>query len=356
MSCTKDNNTTNASCCPTKEATPMHDVVKDYYGKVLSSSKDLKTSDKFYGCGAPLPSGIDGLTVLDLGSGSGRDCYVAAKLVGPTGRVIGIDMTDEQLTVARNHVNTFATNLGWQPNLEFRTGYIERIHEAGIEDESVDIVISNCVVNLSPDKPAVIRGVYKALRKGGEFYFSDVYADRRLSEEARNHDVLVGECIGGALYTEDFRRICQQVGFTNPRIISQTPLTVEDEALAKVVGNAKFYSITYRLFKVDGLEDREEDYGDSATYLGSINDDNTNTYTLDGHVQLVTHQSTPISGNVARILQSSWLHNHFEVKTLKDSSQQQHYGLFKPTTSLNNNNNNNNNCCSDTATTKEKCC
>ncbi|RKP22530.1 S-adenosyl-L-methionine-dependent methyltransferase, partial [Syncephalis pseudoplumigaleata] len=248
---------------------PIHDVVKDYYGKVLSSSKDLKTSactacdappavvretfklipapvlDKFYGCGSPIPMGIDGLTVLDLGSGSGRDCYVAAKLVGPKGRVIGIDMTEEQLEVARAHIDEFAGKLGWQPNLAFHHGYIERIADAGIAAGSIDIILSNCVVNLSPDKHAVLKGAHEALRHGGEFYFSDVYADRRLSDEARRHDVLVGECIGGALYIEDFRRICEQVGFVNPRVVSRAPIAVEDAALASIVGDAKFYSITY---------------------------------------------------------------------------------------------------------------
>ncbi|KAI8052518.1 S-adenosyl-L-methionine-dependent methyltransferase [Syncephalis plumigaleata] len=316
MSCCPSKST----CCPppAKEAA-VHDVVKDYYGKVLSSSKDLKTSacttctpppdvvrdafklipspvlDKFYGCGSPLPVGINGLTVLDLGSGSGRDCYVAAKLVGPTGRVIGIDMTEEQLDVARAHIDEFATRLGWKPDLTFKHGYIERIEDAGIAANSIDIILSNCVVNLSPDKPAVLKGAYQALRNGGEFYFSDVYADR------------LGECIGGALYTEDFLRICKQ-----------EPVAVEDEALASIVGDAKFYSITYRLFKVDGLEDKEDEEGEGheyvATYLGSISD-SPDAYVLDKNVKLTANQPISVSSNVARILQSGWLHDHFRVST-----------------------------------------
>jgi SAM-dependent methyltransferase len=201
----------------------VHDDVREYYSKVLTQTKDLKTSactsaskphpiiqealkhvpapikEKFYGCGTPIPLGIDGLTVLDLGSGSGRDCYIAAKLVGEDGRVIGVDMTDEQLSVAKEHVDEYMKTLGREEsNLEFRKGYIEDLEQTGIEPDSVDIVISNCVVNLSPKKDQVLRGVYRVLKEGGEFYFSDVYADRRIAKHVQEHKVLYGECISGA--------------------------------------------------------------------------------------------------------------------------------------------------------------
>lgn len=194
-------------------ANTLHSV-QNYYGKVLSTSKDLKTSActaagrphpiiqdaikqvpeeiraKFYGCGAPLPLGIDGLRILDLGSGSGRDAFVCAKLVGESGSVIGIDMTDEQLDVARAHVDAYTATLGYaKPNLKFVKGYIENLDEAGIPDESVDIIISNCVVNLSPDKPSVLREAYRVLAPGGELYFSDVYCDRRLPTHVQEHEV-----------------------------------------------------------------------------------------------------------------------------------------------------------------------
>lgn len=188
--------------------------VQNYYGKILSTSKDLKTSactaagrphpivqdaikqvpaeirSKFYGCGAPLPLGIDGLRILDLGSGSGRDAFVCAKLVGQSGSVVGIDMTDEQLDVARAHVDSYSAALGYKkPNMKFVKGYIERLDEAGIADESVDMIISNCVVNLSPDKPAVLREAYRVLAPGGELYFSDVYCDRRLPKHVQENEV-----------------------------------------------------------------------------------------------------------------------------------------------------------------------
>merc|ERR1711862_985761 len=91
-------------------------------------------------------------------------------------------------------------------NLRFVKGYIEFLNKAGIEPNSIDIVISNCVINLSPDKPRVLKEVYNVLRDGGELFFSDVYCSRRLPSHIRNHEVLLGECLGGALYIEDFKR------------------------------------------------------------------------------------------------------------------------------------------------------
>ena len=261
--------------------------VKEYYGKVLSTSKDLKTSacsaskkphhlileamkdipdevmSKFYGCGTPLPLGIGGLAVLDLGSGSGRDCYLASKFVGETGKVIGLDMTDAQLDVARSHVAEYTETLGYAaPNMEFKKGFIERIPESGVEKESVDIVISNCVVNLSPDKSAVLKGAYDVLKKGGEFHFSDVYCNRRLPEHVRDHEVLWGECVAGAMYTQDFVRAANEVGFGDVRVLERSEVVVTDPRLADICGEARFCSITYRLFKLPGmLETICEDYG-----------------------------------------------------------------------------------------------
>jgi SAM-dependent methyltransferase len=213
-------------------------TVKEYYGKVLASTASLQTTActpasaptaqmrqllvrvpervraRFYGCGTAVPLGIEGLAVLDLGSGSGQDCYVAAQLVGPRGRVTGVDMTPEQLEVARACVEEFGATLGWKPALSFVEALIERLPT---ESDSVDLVISNCVVNLSPRKDLVLREAYRVLRNGGEMYFSDVYCDRRLPESVRQHRVLWGECIAGALYLQDFLRLCHAVGFADPR-------------------------------------------------------------------------------------------------------------------------------------------
>jgi len=339
---------TFATLSQTDADVAFHEMVSEYYGKTLQTNADLKTNaccaseappltirealkkvpdeilSKYYGCGSPLPFGIEGLKILDLGSGSGQDCYVAAQLVGENGKVIGIDMTDEQLDVSKKYVNEFCIKtLGYkQANLEFIKGYIEMLPQY-LEPESIDIIISNCVVNLSPRKDKVLSGAYEILKEGGEFYFSDVYCDRRLSKEIQNHEVLVGECIGGALYTEDFRRICQNVGFNDPRILSVSEIKIEDPELKQLLGNAKFYSITYRLFKNKLIEDKCEDFGQIAIYDGSIKE-HPDYYDLDDHHRFITNKPMLVCGNTANMVGGTWLKEHFKV--LGDMNT--HYGLF----------------------------
>jgi len=273
----------------------VQESVQQYYGKTLETSKDLKTNacttsgsphpiiqdclrkipteilEKFYGCGNPIPLGIEGLSVLDLGSGSGRDCYIASQMVGPKGKVIGVDMTDEQLAVARKYTESFCQKMGFSaPNMDFVQGYIEQLSKAGIAKNSVDLVISNCVINLSPRKDLVLKECYESLKPGGEMYFSDVYCDRRLPQHIREHEVLWGECLAGALYIEDFKRLCREVGFLDPRALSTSLITVNDPELEKILGQAKFYSILYRLFKTEGLETTNEDIRPSKILLHLI--------------------------------------------------------------------------------------
>eukprot|EP00210_Caulerpa_lentillifera_P001291 g1244.t1 len=352
MSCCDKKTTKNQDTTDMSE-TKTFDAVKNYYGKVLESTKDLKTSActaasspnneilkvmrkvpqeiiaKFYGCGAPLPLGISGLRVLDLGSGSGRDCYICSALVGEKGFVTGVDMTEEQITVADKYVQEYTESLGFaKPNMKFVKGHIEYLDKAGISDESVDMVISNCVVNLSPDKPRVLKEVYRVLAPGGELYFSDVYCDRRLPEHVRKHEVLWGECISGALYIEDFKRIAHNVGFLDARVLSVSDIKVTDPELQKICGEANFYSITYRLFKIPGLmETMCEDYGQIATYKGTI-PGHENAYQLDEHFRFEKGKPMAVCGNTAAMLGEkgiSWLAPHFDI--VGDRSN--HYGLFK---------------------------
>eukprot|EP00759_Apiculatamorpha_spiralis_P019948 PhF_6_TR25586/c0_g1_i1/m.35870/K07755/AS3MT; arsenite methyltransferase len=331
------------------EAADQHKVVTAYYGETLKTSEDLKTNAcktcerphpmfrealkyvpeevkaKYYGCGMSIPFGISGKTVLDLGSGSGQDCYVAAQLVGATGEVIGIDMTDAQLDVARRNIASFQEKVPTAARkLSFVKGKIENLKECGIADKSVDVVISNCVLNLSPFKDQVLSEVYRILRPGGEFYFSDVYCDRRLPESVRLHEVLVGECLGGALYLADFYRLCRQVGFQDPRVVKRAPIELEGESpLKQVIGNAKFESITFRLFKIDGLEDACEDFGQSAKYLGGIPGFETE-YALDDHHTFEKGRHMLVCGNTAKMVGESWLGKYFSVS----GDMSIHFGAF----------------------------
>jgi arsenite methyltransferase len=326
-------------------AVSVTESVKNYYGRVLRSSADLQTSaccaaeapprrvldvlaevhdevkDRFYGCGSPLPASLDGVTVLDLGCGSGRDCYVLSKLVGPSGRVIGVDMTDEQLAVARRHLDYHAEKFGYA-NVQFAQGYIEDLAGVGVPDESVDLVVSNCVLNLSPDKPRVFAEIFRVLKPGGELYFSDVFADRRIPAALLDDPVLVGECLSGALYVGDFRRILSAVGCADARVTSSSPMTVDNPDIDRRIGFVNFTSRTVRAFKLP-LEDQCEDFGQAAIYRGTL-PEHPHFFDLDNHHRFPAGKPTLVCGNTADMLSMSRYARHFEVIGDKTT----HYGTF----------------------------
>ena len=325
------------------------DRVKEYYGKVLGSNADLKSSacctgdafpehlkrilsqiddeilDRFYGCGSPIPQELEGRTVLDLGCGTGRDVYLASHLVGPTGRAIGVDMTDEQLEVAQAHVDRQMARFGYlKPNVEFHKGYIEDLDQIGIADGSVDVVISNCVINLSPDKPRVFAEIHRVLKEGGELYFSDVFAGRRVPDTLRDDPVLYGECLGGALYIEDFRRMLGDAGFVDFRMVSRSRIELTDAEIERKAGMIDFHSITIRAFKLNTLEDRCEDYGQTAVYKGTIAE-SPHAFVLDDHHVFITGKPMLVCGNTASMLQETRYAEHFDIS----GDRSVHYGLFE---------------------------
>ena len=326
----------------------MHDEVKDYYGRQLQTSADLKTDAccdassvptwlkpllarihpevmaRYYGCGLVCPPLLEGCRVLDLGSGSGRDVYALAQLVGERGEIVGVDMTEEQLAVAERHREFHREAFGYaRDNVTFRHGYIERLDDLRFDNDSFDVIVSNCVINLSPDKDAVLREAFRVLKPGGELYFSDVYADRRVPEAVRTDPVLYGECLGGALYWNDFLRLAQRHGFADPRLVEDRPLAVTDPKLAARVGNVRFFSATYRLFKLDGLESACEDYGQAVIYRGTV-PDHPDRFVLDKHHDIEAGRVFPVCGNTWRMLRETRFREHFEYIGNFD----RHYGLF----------------------------
>lgn len=326
-----------------------HESLKEYYGKILKNTKDLKTSvcccsdnghaprikeilsdiddevlNKFYGCGTPFPPALEGCTVLDLGCGTGRDVFVASRLVGPQGFVIGIDMTDEQLAVAQRYVRSQTEKAGLSvPNVDFRKGYIEDLQEAGINDNSIDVVISNCVINLSPEKEAVFLEIFRVLKPGGELYFSDIFSGRRVPEHLKSDPVLHGECLAGAMYTEDFRRMLTTLGYPDYRIVSSQSVALNNSEIEEKIGMVDFHSQVVRVFKLDNLEDICEDYGQIAIYKGTI-PEHRHTFPLDDHHVFVAGKPMLVCGNTASMLNETRLKSHFTVI----GSRNVHYGAF----------------------------
>ncbi|MDP2128540.1 MAG: methyltransferase domain-containing protein [Pseudohongiella sp.] len=325
----------------------MYDVVKDYYGKQLQSSADLKTSAccdpsampewlkpllsrihpevlaRYYGCGLVAPAELEGCTVLDLGCGTGRDVYALAQMVGASGRIIGLDMTAGQLAVAQQHQAWHAEMFAYD-NVQFVHGYMEQLDQLDLAPGSVDVIVSNCVLNLSPDKGAVLNGVFRLLKPGGEFYFSDVYADRRVPDAVKNDPVLYGECLGGALYWNDFQHMARRAGFTDPRLVEDRPLEMTDPAIAARIGPLGYYSATYRLFKLDGLEPDCEDYGQAVIYKGTMAH-SPDRFVLDKHHDIETGRVFPVCGNTWRMLHDTRFSAHFEF--IGDFGK--HFGIFE---------------------------
>ncbi len=332
----------------TLDTADAYGEIEEYYGKTLRSGRDLRTkaccctdsmpayvepilaeideeiTNRFYGCGSPIPLELEGRTVLDLGCGTGRDVYIVSKLAGPTGRVIGVDMTEEQLSVARRHMDSQMERFGFsQPNVEFLHGRIEDLREIGIVDNSTDVVISNCVINLSPDKQRVFSEIFRVLKPGGELYFSDIFAGRRVPEPLAVDPLLRGECLGGAMYVEDFRRLLRGMGCPDYRVMSRRRIVLDDPEIVAKAGMIDFYSMTVRVFKLQNLEDICEDYGQVAVYRGTV-PQSPHFFVLDDHHTFPTGKQIPVCGNTAAMLQETRFAKHFKVS----GNRSAHYGPF----------------------------
>ena len=232
-------------------------------------------------------------------------------------------MTKEQLELAEKYKEHQAKVYGYsKSNVEFINGYIEKLTE--IPDNSIDLIVSNCVVNLSPNKKSVFSEAYRVLKPGGEMYFSDVYSDRRIPEKLLHDPVLHGECLSGALYWNDFLSLVKQVGFKSPRLVKDRVITIENEQIEKIIGFAKFYSATYRLFKIPDLDNTDgENYGLKVCYKGSINTC-PDAFILDNSHKFVKGEKYDVCGNTYRILKESRFCKHFDFYGNFDV----HYGIM----------------------------
>jgi arsenite methyltransferase len=238
----------------TQSPTPIHDVVRGHYAKQIKNDAsccgpdaccstdnnlypvDLLTTvpsdvaSTSYGCGDPITLAAlkPGQTVLDLGSGAGLDCLLAAQKVGETGHVIGVDMTPEMIERAQANAKKINFN-----NVEFRQGYLENLP---VDSNSVDVVISNCVINLSPDKSKVFSEAFRVLKSGGKLAVSDIVTDGPLPETIKHSLSAWAGCVAGAVEAQEYIGMMEAVGFTD---ISITPVFFDKETIDSALAEFK---------------------------------------------------------------------------------------------------------------------
>ena len=295
---------THSNCVLAFDVEKPYRLVQSFYGKAaVEPQKELccpvkysddevghipkDVLDRFYGCGSPVSvAGIAaGETTLDLGSGAGIDCFIAAKKVGPKGKVIGVDMTAEMLAVARRCQKEVAAKLGHDV-VEFREGFLEKIP---VEDKSVDLVTSNCVINLSPNKPQVFAEIWRILKDHGRLVVADIVADRPVPLNLQAHKDLWGECISGSLSEQEFLSGLERAGFYG--------LSVMKRDFWKEVEGYKFYSVTVRGFKFEKKTGCRF-VGESAVYLGpykSIIDEEGHLFPRYEPVEVCTDTAAKLS-------------------------------------------------------------
>lgn len=233
-----------------------HATVREFYGRaaqeanaeIVNPFADRQQEADFipavsrqrsYGCGSPVQDAFlsQGETLVDLGSGSGVECFQGAAMVGSAGRVYGIDMTDAMLTLARSSQREVAQRLGFD-NVEFRKGFLEEIP---LEDSIADAVISNCVINLSPDKRRTLHEAFRILRPGGRLVVADIVTDEAVPAAIKNDEKLRGECLGGAMRQTELLAMLRATGFVAVRLLKRFPY--------RSIGNTRFYSLTFLAWK-----------------------------------------------------------------------------------------------------------
>ncbi|MCA9471754.1 MAG: methyltransferase domain-containing protein [Nitrospirales bacterium] len=247
-------------CCPTG-------YDHQELGKFIPEAV-LKVS---YGCGTPvgLTSVQAGETVLDIGSGGGIDCFEASRRVGPSGRVIGIDMTDEMLALARSQAPIVASNLGYaSSNVDFRKGFADAMP---VEDQCVDLIVSNCVINLAPDKLKVFQEMYRVLKPGGRFTISDIVADQPIPQYMIHDKEKWGDCLSGALRLSDYWGGLRNAGFGGIHRVGFIPW--------RVIDGIHFLSLTLTGYKLpNGQTGQSSGFATFKGPFSRVTDEQGQTY------------------------------------------------------------------------------
>lgn len=219
-----------SSCCGVGSCTGVdYTVFSEDYSKLKGYNPD---ADLGLGCGLPTEFALikEGDTVIDLGSGAGNDAFVARAISGETGKVIGIDFTDEMIDKARANADKLGFN-----NVEFRFGDIEKMP---VTANKADVIISNCVLNLVPDKEKAFKEIFRVLKPGGHFSVSDIVTIGELPESVKSVAELYAGCVAGAIKQEEYLKIIEDTGFANIKVQKERVITIPDEIMLKFISNS----------------------------------------------------------------------------------------------------------------------
>jgi len=300
----KSIHTLHSNCVLSFDVDKPRSIVREFYGNAAEEPQEelccpTKNSqedtnhipqevlDRFYGCGSPtiIAKVSEGETMVDLGAGAGIDCFIAAKKVGPMGKIYGIDMTDEMLKVANKNKHLVAKNLGYDI-VEFRKGFLE---DVPVDDGTVDLITSNCVINLSPDKKAVFNEMWRILKDHGRIVISDIVSEGETPPYLKLNKQLWGECISGALTEDEFMAYLEQAGFYGLQTLSKV--------FWKEVEGYSFYSVTLRGYKFEKKKDCVY-IGQKAVYHGpykAITDEEGHLFPRNEPVEVCTDTAAKLS-------------------------------------------------------------
>ncbi len=243
-----------SSCCGSGGcSTEVYNIMTDDYDNLEGYSAD---ADLKLGCGLPTQFAKikPGNTVVDLGSGAGNDCFVARHETGETGKVIGIDFTDAMVEKARNNADKLGFN-----NVEFRLGDIENIPMTA---NVADVVVSNCVMNLVPDKPKAFAEVYRILKTGGHFSISDIVLKGELPEKIKNAAEMYAGCVASAILKDDYLKVIKDAGFKNITLQKEKPIIVPNDILKNYLSEEEIEAYNAKensIFSITVYAEKSED-------------------------------------------------------------------------------------------------
>lgn len=272
-----------------------------------------------FGCGSPIPPFVSSLNVLDLGSGAGKDCFILSKLCGENGSVVGIDMTDDAIDFSKKYIDYHMHQFEYEePNVSFYQG---DICDIPLEDESIDLITSNCVVNLTDDKRKVLSEVFRILRDGGEFFFSDIYSSEEVPKTLKNNDLLRGECVSGSLWIEDFDRVAKESGFDGFFVVNGREVVFAEEIEEVLKEEWKengevppYYSLTLRLIKQKKKTTQKEGISYNVVFEGE-EDDAVSEMIWDASTILKKGEEISVSERKGRLMN----HSRYPITILSEN-------------------------------------